>query len=109
MKVIVTQLLLGILFIVNGIVHHRSTGTNIFVSETVTKNLTKDKLPVYLKKVGKVYIFLGILVVTMGQIEYRYNPDQTLFYTTYIILGLASLSTLFYSNKKYTGYYISRL
>lgn len=108
MKVIFAQLFLGIYFVVKGIVQHYSKEPNLFVSEISVQIISKDKLPNYLKKVGKIHIILGIIIATMGQIEYRYNPEPRTFIITYIILGLICISMLFYLNKKYAGNYILR-
>lgn len=92
-----------------GIVQHYSRESNLFVPEIATQIISKDKLPIYLKKIGKIHIILGITIATMGQIEYRYNPESLVFLTTYITLGFACISMIFYLNKKYTGNYILRL
>lgn len=104
----IAQLIFGIYFIIKGIVKHYSTKPSLFTSETITNRLSNEELSRYLKKVGKVYIAFGILVVTMGQIEHRYNPELLPYVITYIVLGLLLIGILFYFNKKYLGQYILR-
>lgn len=103
------QLFLGIYFVVKGVVEHYARKPNLFLSESTIQSISKDKLSSYLKKVGKVHIVLGIFIATMGQIEYRYNPELWTFIMTYIILGLACIAMIAYLNKKYSGNYILRL
>lgn len=103
------QLFLGIYFIVQGIVEHYVRKPNLFLSEAMMQRISKDDLPTYLKKVGKSHMVLGILIATMGQIEYRYNPELWIFIGTYIVLGLVCISTIAYLNKKYSGKYLLRL
>ena len=107
-NVIFVQLFLGIYFVVQGIVHLNSKQSNFFVSETVVQMIKKEQLPIYLKKVGIIHILIGILMVTMGQIEYRYQPNPKTFVSIYIILAFSCVSMLFFLNKKYTGHFIIR-
>ena len=85
------QLFLGINFIVIGIVQHYSKKPSFFLSEDVIQRISKKELPCYLRRVGKAFVALGILFITMGQIEYHYNPEISAFIVTDIILGLACI------------------
>lgn len=107
-KGIFVQLFLGIYFVVEGIVYLNSKQSNFFVSETMVQMIKKEQLPIYLKKVGIIHILIGILIVTMGQIEYRYQPNPKTFVSIYIILALPCVSMLFFLHKKYTGHFIIR-
>ena len=98
-RIILSQLFLGIYFVVIGIVHLNSKQANFFVSETIVQIIKKEQLPIYLKKVGIIYILIGILMATMGQIEYRYQPNLKTFVSIYILLALPCVSMLFFLNK----------
>ncbi|MGD6856420.1 hypothetical protein [Bacillus infantis] len=102
------QLILGIYFIAIGIGEHYSTKPGFFLSKDTVQCIAKDDLPIYLRKIGKIHIVLGLLFVTMGQIEHRYNPDLLVFIMTYIVLGLSCFFLIIYLNKKYSGKYILR-
>lgn len=102
------QLFLGLFFIIKGIVEHFARKPNLFVFERQIQNIPKEKRTSYLKKVGKVHIVLGAFIMTMGQIEYRYDPDTSMFITTYILIGFGLIGLLIYFNKKYSGSYVLR-
>lgn len=104
----VTQLLLGIYFIGKGIVEQYSRNSNLFFSEATIQSISNDNLVIYLRRIGKIHMILGILFVTMGQIEYRYNPEPMFFISTYIILVLVCILMIIYLNKKYLGNYVLR-
>ncbi|HLU21428.1 MAG TPA: hypothetical protein VKZ77_02980 [Bacillaceae bacterium] len=97
------QLFLGIFFIIQGITKHFSRKPNLLISKVVFQRLSDEEVSSYLKKVGKVNILFGLIVVTMGQIEYRYQPNPWIFLPTYILLGLACIALIIYINKRYTG------
>lgn len=102
------QLFLGIFFIVKGIVLYFSKKPNFFFAEVKLRNVSKEASANYLRTVGKVNIIFGVIVVAMGQIEYRINLDPWMYLITYIIIGLSLITSLLLLNKKYTGNYILR-
>ncbi|ACB84454.1 hypothetical protein [Natranaerobius thermophilus] len=105
------QLFLGIYFIIKGIVEFRvkkPDKPNIFISEALINSMPHEILPEYLNKLGMAHIGLGILIATMGQVEYWFDPNIEIFITTYIVLGAIFLGTIFILNKKYTGKFIIR-
>lgn len=97
------QLFLGFFFIVKGIVEHFSRKPNLFLSEAAIQSISTAELSSYLNKVGKTHIALGVFIASMGQIEYRYNPELWVFITVYIILGLAFIAVIASLNKRYSG------
>ena len=103
------QLFLGIYFVLKGIVEHYTRKPNLFVSEGTIQSVYKENLPSYLKRIGKIHIFLGVFIAIMGQIEHWYNPELWIFIMVYIILGFACIGVIIYLNKKYSGDYILRL
>lgn len=103
------QLFLGVFFVIKGIVECLSRRTNFFVSRAMVDNITqKEELPKYLRKIGIAHVLLGILIITMGQIEYRMKPDLSTFIIAYIILGCSYLMVITLLNKRYSGYYFLR-
>ncbi|MFA9560502.1 hypothetical protein ACERII_24690 [Evansella sp. AB-rgal1] len=98
-------LFLGIYFVVIGIVEHYARNPNLFISEATIQSISEENLPNYLKRAGKIHIFLGIFIAIMGQIEYWYNPELWIFIMTNIILAFGYLGLIFYLNKKYSGNY----
>ncbi len=98
------QLFLGVYFVIRGISEYFSK-PNLFTVPTVFEATNKENLPVYLKKIGMAHIYLGLLFIMMGQIEYWYNPEPKIFITTYITLGGLFVLLITFINKKYTGDY----
>ncbi len=102
------QLILGSFFVIKGIVEHFSRKPNFFISEITLRSIFSKFLPNYLKKVGKTHIVFGFIIISMGQIEYRFNPELWIFINSYIVLGLSCIAVLLYLNKRYSGNYILR-
>ncbi|QHS23174.1 hypothetical protein GWK91_09535 [Virgibacillus sp. MSP4-1] len=92
-----------------GIVELYVRKPNLLISEAMILSFSKENLPKYLKKVGKIHIFLGVFIAVMGQIEYRYNPELWTFILVYVVIGLACIARIIYLNKEYSGDYLLRI
>lgn len=95
------QLLVGIYFIVTGVAEYFTKKPNWFVSSRRIERVSTENVSIYLRKVGKVHIFLGMFIATMGQIEQWLKPELSIFITTYIVIGFGCIGMVSYLHKKY--------
>ncbi len=102
------QLILGIYFVAKGIYRLCSKKPDLLIAEWLTKHASQEVIPVYLKKTGKFYIAVGTLMISMGQLDYWYNPEPLYYIMTYIFFGIVCIAYLLYFNKRYLGAYLPR-
>ncbi|RSD28660.1 hypothetical protein [Mesobacillus subterraneus] len=104
----ITPLLAGSYYLIWGFLRNRSSKTNHNINKAIKSSLSADDLPKYLNQTGTVFMAVGVLIISIGQVEHWYNPHPFVLILGASLLGAICLAFLLNINKKYLGRFIPR-